>query len=563
MEFNSMERIWEKNYQGDYILGEDVHIGRDPIVQHLVYNAYKFRDRVAIIYYGTEFTWMEFKDLVLKAAGGLQRLGVKKGDRVYLGMQNCPQFLFAYWGAHAIGAIVVPGSPMFKKGELQYALNDSGAKVVIIEDGLFPIFASISNQVPAVEAVIVTSLGEYLPEEPTLPVPAGIVIEDPQCPGAIDWKDFINGDPIKKLESLELEDVAQLQYTSGTTGFPKGAMLVHRNILWKAVVYSYNKEVPNDINLAALPLFHITGMTVHMLSPVYSGTTIVILARFDPLTALMAIEKYKVTSFAAITTMNIALINHPQVSNYDLSSWRMAWMGGAALPEAVQKKYIDLGIRLAEGYGMSETVATVVQTIPRWIKPGSIGLPFSGVDIRIVDPTDDSRDMPLGEEGEIWIHDNSVAVSYWNMPVESAETFPGDGWVKTGDIAKIDEDGFLWLCGRLKEMIKASGFSVFPAEVEKYLHMHPAIVECAVIGIPHDYRGEDVKAFVVLKPDWVGKISEQEIVDWAREQMSVYKYPRTIEFRESLPKGGTGKIMHKELRTEESVRRAAAEAAVK
>jgi acyl-CoA synthetase (AMP-forming)/AMP-acid ligase II len=149
------------------------------------------------------------------------------------------------------------------------------------------------------------------------------------------------------------------------------------------------------------------------------------------------------------------------------------------------------------------------------------------------------------------------------MPVESAETFPGDGWVKTGDIAKIDEDGFLWLCGRLKEMIKASGFSVFPAEVEKYLHMHPAIVECAVIGIPHDYRGEDVKAFVVLKPDWVGKISEQEIVDWAREQMSVYKYPRTIEFRESLPKGGTGKIMHKELRTEESVRRAATEAAVK
>ena len=228
MVFKPMERIWEKHYQNDFILGKDVHMGRDPIVQHLVYNAYKFRDKPAIIYYGTEITWTELKDLVLKVAGGLRRLGVKKGDRVYLGLQNCPQFLFSYWGAHAIGAIVVPGSPMFKKGELQYALNDSGAKVVIIQDDLFPIFESIRDQVPSVSAVIATSLGEYLPEVPTLPVPDGMVALNPQCTGAISWKQFIDGDPIEQLEPLDLEDVAQLQYTSGTTGYPKGAILVHR-----------------------------------------------------------------------------------------------------------------------------------------------------------------------------------------------------------------------------------------------------------------------------------------------------------------------------------------------
>ncbi len=225
-------------------------------------------------------------------------------------------------------------------------------------------------------------------------------------------------------------------------------------------------------------------------------------------------------------------------------------MGGAPLPDAVQQ--------IAEGDGMSETVATVCQTMQKWIKPGSIGVPFSGVDIRIVDPTDNYKDMPLGVEGELWIHDNSVAIGYWNNPEESAKTFPAPGWVKTGDIAKVDEDGFVWLCGRLKEMIKASGYSVFPAEVEQYLYKHPSISECAVIGVPHDYRGEDIKAFVVLKPDWVGKVSEEELIAWAREQMSVYKYPRTIEFRDSLPKTGTGKILHKELRAEEAARREAA-----
>jgi long-chain acyl-CoA synthetase len=212
MTFKPMERFWEKNYQGEYLLAKEVHYGRDPIVQRLIYNAYIFREKPAIIYYGTEFTWTELKDMVLKVAGGLQRLGVKKGDRVYLGMQNCPQFVFSYFAVHALGAVVVPGSPMFKKGELHYILSDSGSKVAILEDDLYAVYDSITDELPELEAVVVTSLTEYLPEEPTLPVPPDILIDPPECPGAIQWKDFIDGEPLAKLEQLDPEDLAQLQY---------------------------------------------------------------------------------------------------------------------------------------------------------------------------------------------------------------------------------------------------------------------------------------------------------------------------------------------------------------
>jgi fatty-acyl-CoA synthase len=551
MTFKPMERFWEKNYQGEYLLAKEVHYGRDPLVQRLIYNAYIFREKPAIIYYGTEFTWTELKDMVLKVAGGLQRLGVKKGDRVYLGMQNCPQFVFSYFAVHALGAVVVPGSPMFKKGELHYILSDSGSKVAILEDDLYAVYDSITDELPELEAVVVTSLTEYLPEEPTLPVPPDILIDPPECPGAIQWKDFIDGEPLAKLEQLDPEDLAQLQYTSGTTGHPKGAMLVHRNIISKCTLYSYNaKGKPEDVSLTALPLFHITGMMGSMLKAIWCGSTICIIARFDPLTALKAVDKYKITGFGAVTTMNIALINHPDADKYDLSSWTLAWMGGAPLPPAVQEKYLKRGIKLAEGYGMSETMSTVAQTFAKWIKPGAVGMPFSGVDLRIVNP-ETLEDVPLGEEGELWVCHESVGIGYWNKPEATAESFPAPGWVRTGDIAKIDEDGFIWLCGRLKEMIKTSGFSVFPAEVEEYMYKHPAVLECAVVGTPHEYRGEDVKAFVVLKPEYVGKVSEQELVEWAREQMSVYKYPRIIEFRDSLPKTGTGKILRKELKAEE------------
>lgn len=551
MEIKPMERIWEKVWP-DY-WPRSIEYGRESIVWHLYHNAVRFAGKPAIIFYGNEITYKELKDLVWKAAGGLRKLGVQKGDRVYLALENCPQFIISYYAAMALGAIVIAGSPMFKEGELTYVLNDCTAKVVIIEDALYPILQSIRDKVPSVESVVVTSLGEYLPSEPTLPVPPGMTNERVQYPGTIDWREFINSEPRDKMVELDIKkDVALLQYTSGTTGNPKGAMITHFNIMANATSAPMSvRATSDDVYLTVLPLFHVTGMTNSMNAPVYLGATMVVITRFDAETLLMAIEKYKCSVWLAITTMNIAVINHPNLKKYDISSLRALISGGAPVPPAIVEKYRELtGCNLVEGFGMSETIsATILNPLER-NKLGSIGIPMVGVDIRVADLKDETKDVPIGEEGELWQRAPSVAIGYWNKPEATAETFLGDGWMKTGDIVKLDEEGYVYICGRTKELIKASGYSVFPAEVEEYLYRHPAIEECCVIGVPHEYRGEDVKAYVVLKPEWVGKITEQELVEWARGQMSVYKYPRTIEFRESLPKSGTGKIMRKILKAE-------------
>ena len=551
MEIKPMESIWEKVWP-DY-WPRSIEYGRESIVWHLYHNAVRFANKPAIIFYGNEITYKELKDLVWKAAGGLRKLGVQKGDRVYLALENCPQFIISYYAAMALGAIVIAGSPMFKEGELTYALNDCTAKVVIIEDALYPILQSIRDKVPAVESVVVTSLAEYLPSEPSLPVPPGMTNESVEYPDTIDWSEFINSEPLDKMVELDIKkDVALLQYTSGTTGNPKGAMITHFNIMANATSAPMSvRATSEDVYLTVLPLFHVTGMTNSMNAPVYLGATMVVITRFDAETLLIAIEKYKCSVWLAITTMNIAVINHPNLKKYDISSLRALISGGAPVPPAIVEKYRELtGCNLVEGFGMSETIsATILNPLER-NKLGSIGIPMVGVDIRVVDLKDETKDVPIGEEGELWQRAPSVAIGYWNKPEATAETFLGDSWMKTGDIVKLDEEGYVYICGRTKELIKASGYSVFPAEVEEYLYRHPAIEECCVIGVPHEYRGEDVKAYVVLKPEWVGKITEQELVEWARGQMSVYKYPRSIEFRESLPKSGTGKIMRKILKAE-------------
>jgi len=336
-------------------------------------------------------------------------------------------------------------------------------------------------------------------------------------------------------------------------------MITHSNIMANATSAPMAvRASAQDVYLTVLPLFHVTGMTNSMNAPVYLGATMVLIARFDIETLLMAIEKYRCSVWLAITTMNIAVINHPNLKNYDISSLRALISGGAPVPPVVVEKYQSMtGCNLVEGFGMSETIsATILNPLDR-NKLGSIGVPIVAVDIRVVDLKDDTKEVAMGQEGELWQKAPSVAIGYWNKSEASAETFLGDSWMRTGDIVKVDEEGYVFICGRTKELIKASGYSVFPAEVEEYLYHHPAIGECVVIGVPHEYRGEDVKAFVVLKTEWVGKITEEGLVEWARGEMSVYKYPRTIEFRDTLPKSGTGKIMRKILKAEEAEKVAA------
>jgi len=556
MEIKAMERIWEKTWTDSWVR-EGYQHGKDPLFHILYNNSLRNRQRTAIIFYGQIITWDELRDVIMRAAGGLQKLGVKKGDRVYLGMQNCPQFVIAYYAAHCLGSVVVAISPAYKAGEVSYVLNNSGAKVLVVEESVMPVLNEIKDQIPAVEQVIVTSLDEYLPNDPYPAFPADLRSKGIKYPGAIEWKDFITSEPLKAMAEVDINDLALLQYTSGTTGKPKGAMLIHRNLLNGAFVNAV--QPPNTVDsvqIALLPMFHITGMNDHLLTFAFLGNSLCLLSRFDPEAYLQAAERYQGTYSVVATPVVIALAHHPSFGKYDISKLIKFGIGGAPLPQAVFNKYQEMGITLFEGYGMSETTATTVFNPCDAVRLGSIGLPVPQLDLRIANLDDLSQDVALGEEGELWVKGPSSGIGYWNNPEGTAETFLGDGWVRTGDIVKMDEDGYLYVCGRLKELIKSSAYSVFPAEVEEYLYAHPAVMECCVIGVPHDTKGEEVKAFIVLKPDWQDMISEQELIDWSKEQMAHYKYPRSIEFRPSLPKGNTGKVMRKDLKEEEAARRA-------
>ncbi|NLV16447.1 MAG: AMP-binding protein [Syntrophomonadaceae bacterium] len=528
-----------------------------PLYRKLYDNSLRLRERKAIVYYGTIITWDEVRDLIYRAAGSLQRMGIGKGDRVYLGMQNCPQMVISFFAAHFVGAVVTAMTPAYKVGEVQYAANDSGAKVMIIEESVIPIYNQVKDKLSTVEHVVVTSLGEYLPENPYPHFPEDLLPQGLKCDGpAMSWKEFVGGEPLKEMAKSNINDVAVLQYTTGTTGRPKGAMLTHRCIeAGSFILTGHTGNTVDTVTLAVLPLFHITSMNDHMFTWAFMGGCLVILARFDPDSYLQAIERYRCTYSIVVTTIVIALANHPNFEKYDLSSLALLGIGGAPLPVPVLQKYHNMGVYLSEGWGMSETTALGIMNPMDAIKIGSIGMPVPQVDIRLVDPMDISRDVPIGEEGELWIKSPLVAIGYWNAPELTAETFLEGGWLRTGDICKMDEDGYFYICGRLKEMIKVSAYSVFPAEVEQYMFEHPAIQDCAAIGVPHESKGEEVKIFVVLKPDYKGKITEQEMIDWAKNQMAPYKYPRIIEFRDSLPVGNTGKVMRKILREEEAARR--------
>jgi len=556
MEIKAWNRIWEKSWTKEW-LHEGYQHGKDPLFHILYNNSLRNRHRNAMIYYGRVFSWDETRKLMFRAAGGLRKMGVKKGDRVYLGMQNCPQFVISYFAAHMLGAIVMSISPAYKVGEVTYAVKDSGAKVMIIEESVVSVVNEIRTQIPEVEHIVVTSLDEYLPSEPYPAFPADLRARGVQCEGAVAWKDFIASEPLQQMADVNINDVALLQYTSGTTGRPKGAMLTHRNLVNGGFIHAVQPyNTVDSVYLVTIPLFHITGMNDHMLAWAFGGNCLAMMARFDPEAYLQAIERYKVTCTIVATPIVIMLAHHPNFSKYDLSSIERLGIGGAQLPVAVFKKYQDLGVTLFEGYGMSETTATTVFNPADAVKLGSIGLPVPQVNLRIADISDLSRDVAIGEEGELWVQSPSCGIGYWNNPEGSEETFLGDDWVRTGDIVKMDEGGYLFVCGRLKELIKVSAYSVFPAEVEEYLYAHPAIMECCVIGIPHETKGEEVKAFIVLKPEFAGKVTGQEIIDWAKGQMAPYKYPRVVEFRNSLPKGNTGKVMRKDLKAEEEAKRA-------
>jgi acyl-CoA synthetase (AMP-forming)/AMP-acid ligase II len=512
-------------------------------------------DRIALSFYGRDMSYRELNNMIDRAAWGLIGLGVKKGDRVALHMENCPQFVIAYFGAQRAGGAVVAVNPMFKGAELEFELNDAGVKTFIGLDVFYPEVEKIRGRTPLVN-VILTSMKDFLPSDPLLPLPEEAKEEKRSFPDTIDFMTVIEqskDSPICHVTDLK-SDLALLQYTGGTTGTPKGAMISHHALATAALgfVHWYHFR-EDDVYLGVTPFFHVMGQAGLMATPLASGGQIIILNRFIPDVVAQAITRYRCTFWVGATTMIIALLNLPNVLEYDFSSFRCIWTGGATVSVELQKKLKELAPRamIGEGYGLSEVISQGGACTPLFrYKPGFVGTPALNVDMKIMDQETGTRELGPNEAGEIVIKAAAMMTGYWNKPEETKEMLR-DGWLHTGDTGLMDEEGYIKFLGRTRELIKSSGYSVFPAEVEDLLYRHPAIKEAAVIGVADAYRGESVKAFIVLKDNHVGKATEQEILDWSKENMAAYKRPRFIEFRKELPKSSAGKILKRVLVEEE------------
>ena len=522
--------------------------------------AKRFPRRTALIYFGSRLSYAQLLEHVNRCAAGLQALGVRKNDRVALMMPNCPQFVIGYFGALRAGAMVTATSSMYTRRETAHQWQDAGATVALVEQKFYSTAQAARSNVPGLRSVVVTGGREYYPKALAGLGRALQASRKPKAtkaqprtapPATLHWRELLSLARAPLPASRKPSDVACLQYTGGTTGTSKGAMLTHSNLVTNAhqIRHWLARGQEKEVLVASLPLFHIYAMTCVMISSVMAGGTVVILPRFELRAALNVIRKYHPTIFHGVPTMYVAFNNAPKVEQYGFKSLRVCMSGGAPLPVEVQQAFESLsGGRLVEGYGLTEASPTTHVNPPDGLsKVGSIGLPIPGTDARIVDLETGTREVPVGETGELVIRGPQVMRGYWNKPKETAAVLR-HGWLYTGDIARRDEDGYFYIVDRKKDLIIAGGFNIYPREVEEVLFEHPQVKEAVVIGLPDPYRGETVKAFVVLKD--ASTAGAEEIIAWCRERLASYKVPRQVEFRDSLPKSGVGKYLRRELRQE-------------
>jgi len=530
----------------------------------------RFPDRPALIFGAavgsrlmtSTMTYGELGTLVDRFAAGLQSMGVKKGDRVSIHLPNCPQFIIAYYGALKAGAIIVSTSPLYAAREIEHQLNDAGVDTIITMSRFYPLIEQVRPRT-RLRNVIVTNIKEYFPGllrflfTVAMEKKEGHRITLPAGPGNIWLQDFLSKSPDKPVPvEVDREDLALLQYTGGTTGISKGAMLTHRNMVVNTLqVRSWLSDTQDgqEVTLGAAPFFHVYGMTVGMSFSVYVGATMILMANpraIDEM--LLLIDKFRPTIFPGVPTMYVAVNNHPDVAagKYDLSSVRACISGSAALPVEVKAKFEELsGGKLVEGYGLTEAApVTHCNPIYGLNKAGSIGLPFPDVDARIMDLEAGEEELPIGEIGELVLRGPQVMRGYWNMEDETAIALR-DNWLYTGDIARIDDDGYFYIVDRKKDMILSSGFNVYPRDVEEVIYEHPAVEEAVAAGVPDEYRGEAVKVYIVLKEG--ATATEKEIIEFCRDKLAKYKMPRMVEFRDELPKTMVGKVLRRALVEEE------------
>ena len=532
--------------------------------------ATRFPRKAAYRFFGRSISFAELKAQAEAIAGWLQSVGVKKGERVALYLQNCPQFVAAFYGIVRADAVVVPVNPMNRAEEFSHYITDPQTRVVICAADLAGFVASANRGLPEAERlahVLVTRYADAMPEtvEPD-EAPAEATLAwlraDPPLPeadattGVTRWLDALAAAKAPTAHTAEPDDLVLLPYTSGTTGLPKGCMHTHRTLMSNACGGGqWGYASPESVSLAVVPMFHITGMMYGVLGSVYVASTSVILPRWDRELAGRLISRLHVTHWTCIPTMVIDLFGSPNYKSFDLSSLAYISGGGAAMPQAVAQRLLDeFGLTFAEGYGLTETAAPSHANPPERAKLQCLGFPIFGVDSRVVDPLT-LEELPPGEVGEIITRGPMVFKGYWRHP-EATEAafveFEGERFFRTGDLGRMDEEGYFFLTDRLKRMINASGYKVWPAEVELLLYKHPAVQEACIIAARDEYRGETVKAVVVLREHARGTTTAEDIIGWAREQMAAYKVPRIVEFVDSLPKSGSGKVMWRLLQDKET-----------
>ncbi|MDA4119655.1 MAG: long-chain fatty acid--CoA ligase [Thaumarchaeota archaeon] len=550
-----LERTWYKSWPA--YLVKEVTVPPQPLHRILSNSAKNLGSKPCLRYQGKTMTYSEVDELSSRFASGLLGLGLKRGDRVGIFSPNTPQFVISYFGILKAGGIVVPCSPLYKERELEAQLRDSGATMVVAANDVVrgnDLFASLEGcrDRLSLAQIITASVTDYLPGiKRSL---AGLAkVKNLKRSNTVAFVDVVSKSrPIEAPANANpIEDVAVLQYTGGTTGVSKGAILTHYNLLSAAAIAATTLPMTQtDVCLAVLPLFHIFGMTAVMNAPLWAGGEIVLLPRFDIKEVMAAIQKEKVTVFCGVPTMYVAINHHPEVAKFDLKTVRLAFSGGAPLPIAVRRKFNELtGGNLVEGYGLTESSAVGTTNPFRDGSPreGSIGFPFPSTDAKIVSLDDASTDLAVGEIGELALKGPQIMAGYWNNESETGLVMK-DGWLLTGDIARMDDDGFFYIVDRKKDMVSVGGLKVYPREVEEVLFEHPLVKEAAVIGIPDQYMGETVKAFIVLNDPSSKDRAEGEILEFCEGKLAKYKVPRKVEFVPDLPKTLVGKVLRRKLK---------------
>lgn len=559
----AMERRWVKQYEAH--VPASLEVPDKLLPGCLDENARgPFADRTATIFYGSKLSYRELNAAVDRFAAGLQRIGVKKGDRVAVFLPNCPQYVIAFYGALRAGCIAVPCNPLYVARELEHQLNDSGARVLVCLSGFYSRVREARAHTPALEHVLVANIKEHFPFHLKLAftllkeAKEGHRVDLADEPaGTVRFPDFLRAAPATpEPTAIASTDTACLLYTGGTTGVPKGAELSHRNLFVNAYQCHvwFNTRLGDEVVPCALPFSHGYGMTTCLNYGVFAASTLLLIPNPRELGHVLEVmSRHRATFLPGVPTLFVALADFKDVSRYDLRSVRACISGGAPLTRAAKERFEALtGGKVVEGYGLSEaSPVTHANPVYSGTRVGAIGLPWPGVDCRVTSIDDPGMELAQGEVGEMWVRGPQVMKGYWRNADETAKVLAPDGWLRTGDLCSVDADGFFTLASRKKDLIIAGGYKIYPQEVEEVLEQHPKVREAAAMGVPHPYRGETVKAFVVARAG--ERPSEEELLAFCHEKLARYKVPTAFEFRAELPKTALGKVLRRQLREERPV----------